>query len=110
MSLLRIVFAAAVLAAVLSLPHQAEAGPRVSFGYYGPGVSIYVGPRPYYPPYYYRPYYGPYYYQPYYAPRRYYVPRRSYSSRCAKWRSRCARRWGYGGRNYRGCLRYHRCR
>ena len=97
-----VLFAAAVLLAVCGMSKSADAKPRVSFGYYGPGVSIYVGPRPYY-------YYRPYYYRPYYY-RPYYVPRRIYRSRCAKWRARCRRNWGYGGRNYRGCLRYHRCR
>lgn len=102
-----VLFAAALLLAVCGMSKSAEARSRVSFGYYGSGFSFYVGPRPhyYYRPYYYRPYYyRPYYYRPYYA------PRRSYSSRCSKWRYRCRRNWGYGGRNYRGCLRYHRCR
>ncbi len=100
------VFAATLLLAVCGMSKPADAGPRVGFGYYGPGLSIYVGPRPYY----YRPYYyQPYYYRPYYS-RPYYAPRPTYRSRCSRWRSRCARNWGYGGRNYRGCMRYHRCR
>jgi len=28
---------------------------------------------------------------------------------CGYWSRRCARNWGYGGRNYRGCMRYHGC-
>ncbi len=29
---------------------------------------------------------------------------------CRHWRHRCARNWGHGNRNYRGCMRYHGCR
>jgi len=28
---------------------------------------------------------------------------------CRHWSRRCARNWGYGGKNYRGCMRYHGC-
>lgn len=39
---------------------------------------------------------------------------RSYRSRrrgdrCDYWSRRCEDNWGYGGSNYRGCLRYHGC-
>ncbi len=102
-----VLVAAAVLFAFSAANEPAEARPYgYSFGYYGPGVSIYVGPRPYYRPYY---YYGPppvYRYRP--APR--YYSYRAAPSRCARWSNRCSRRWGYGNRNYRGCMRYHRCR
>lgn len=29
--------------------------------------------------------------------------------RCDYWSRRCVDNWGYGGANYRGCLRYHGC-
>ena len=55
-----------------------------------------------------------FYYNP--APRRYYnyypKPRRSYrrqESYCSYWSRRCAANWGYGGRNYRGCMKYYGC-
>lgn len=101
-----VLVAAAVLFAVSAATKPAEARPYgYSFGYYGPGVSIYVGPRPYYRPYYYSP--PPVYrYRP--APR--YYRYRAAPSRCTHWSNRCSRRWGYGNRNYRGCMRYHRCR
>lgn len=28
---------------------------------------------------------------------------------CRYWSRRCADNWGYGGSNYRGCMRYHGC-
>jgi len=28
---------------------------------------------------------------------------------CRYWSRRCAHNWGYGGKNYRGCMRYHGC-
>lgn len=105
MRIISVLFATTVLLAVALTPRAAEARSGIGFGYYGPGVSIYVGPRYRY----YRPY--PYYYRPYYRPyRRYYAPRRAYGGRCAKWSRRCAANWGYRNRNYYGCLRYHRCR
>ncbi len=112
MNFLKIMFAVAALLAFGSAAERAEARSSFSFGYYGPGVSIHVGR---YPGYYYRPhYYRPYYYRPYYyPPRRYYRPytyRRSYSGRCGRWSRRCAANWGHRGRNYNGCMRYHRCR
>jgi hypothetical protein len=53
----------------------------------------------------------------YYGNRRYYQPRRYRSNRsyrrrggrCGYWSQRCINNWGYGGPNYRGCLRYHGC-
>ena len=53
-----------------------------------------------------------FYYVP--APRYYYNPRprRSYrrqESYCSYWSRRCAANWGYGGPDYRGCMRYYRC-
>lgn len=29
--------------------------------------------------------------------------------RCDYWSNRCEDNWGYGGSNYRGCMRYHGC-
>ena len=56
-------------------------------------------------------YYSPsprYYYAP--RPRRYYNPRpRARRGSCAYWSDRCAANWGYGGPDYRGCMRYYRC-
>ena len=113
MKFTKILLAATLLLAVNSATERAEARSYVSFGYYGPGIGIHVGHYPYYG--YYSPYYyRPYYYRPYYSYRRYYsrpyTYRRSYSSRCSRWSRRCAANWGYGGRNYRGCMKYHRCR
>ena len=55
---------------------------------------------------------GYYLYVP--SPRRYYNPRprRNYqpSRSCAYWSDRCAANWGYGGANYRGCMKYYNCR
>jgi len=71
----------------------------------GVGFHLYIGPR-------HRYYRRHYYYRPYYYRRRYYrrrYHRRRYG-RCGYWSKRCARNWGYGGKNYRGCLRYHGCR
>ncbi|RIA55083.1 hypothetical protein [Dichotomicrobium thermohalophilum] len=42
-----------------------------------------------------------------YRHRRYYRSR--HRGRCDYWSRRCANNWGYGGANYRGCLRYHGC-
>lgn len=42
-----------------------------------------------------------------YRHRRYYRSR--HHGRCGYWSRRCADNWGYGGNNYRGCLRYHGC-
>ena len=52
------------------------------------------------------------------APRRYYnyyypQPRRTYRRQdnyCSYWSRRCAANWGYGGPDYRGCMRYYNCR
>jgi hypothetical protein len=68
-------FVVALGAAFVTLsPNSAEAGWR-RWGYWGPGVNVYVGPRwGYYGPRYYRPYayYGysyPYAYYPYWRGR-----------------------------------------
>jgi len=72
----------------------------------GVGFHLYIGPRH---RYYRRRYYHRRYYRPrYYRGRRYGYGRRY--GRCGYWRKRCARNWGYGGSNFRGCLRYHGCR
>jgi hypothetical protein len=39
--------------------------------------------------------------------RRYHRSRRR--GGCSYWSRRCAHNWGYGGSNYRGCMRYHGC-
>ena len=72
-------------------------GRRFRRGYYG-GPYIGFG-APYY--------YGGYPYG-YYRPR----VRRSYrgSRSCRRAHSACVRRWGYGGGNYAGCMRYEGCR
>ena len=113
MTFLRAAVVVAALVLAFGLPTKSQATAYFSFGYYGPGITFYGGHYPYYYyPYYYRPY--PYYYgyrYRYHRPyryRRYY--KRRYAGRCSRWRSRCAANWGYGGSNYRGCLRYHRCR
>ena len=74
-------------------------GPYLGFGapfYYG-GFYPYYGYYPY-------DYYDDYYYQP--PVRRVYRGSRS----CRRVHRACVRRWGYGGANYRGCMRYDRCR
>ncbi|MGC1711995.1 MAG: sulfur globule protein precursor [Methyloceanibacter sp.] len=67
---------ALVLAFVTLSPNSAEAGWRRGWGWGGPGVNVYVGPRyGYYGPRYYRPYaYAsnyPYAYYPYWRGRYY---------------------------------------
>ena len=107
------VLALALTLTAMSVPGSAPAfagsNSYLSFGFSGPRVSFDYRRYPRYRNYGYGPYYGPRYYS---APR-YYTPYRSYNTRrgrsCSYWRARCAKSWGYGGRNYRGCLRYHRC-
>jgi hypothetical protein len=70
----------------------------------GVGFHLYIGPR--YRRY--RRYHRPRRYRRYYRGRHYGRGRRY--GRCGYWRKRCARNWGYGGSNFRGCLRYHGCR
>jgi hypothetical protein len=73
--------------------------------------------RPYYGPRYRYPRYGyPHYYRGYYYPRIWwgapgpvYMPPPGYGGYCARWSNRCASRWGYRNRDYRGCMRYHGC-
>jgi hypothetical protein len=106
-----------ILMAVLALfffagqpadPAEARSRTYYSFSHSGGGVSVTVGRAP-----------------RYYAQRRYYrVPRRGYYYRsrrprvrayrravraCNYWHRRCGANWGYRGRNYRGCMRYHGC-
>lgn len=88
MKLISVAFAVAVLLASV-WPTEADARHRhghFSFGFYGPGIDIFVG----------RPYYRPY--------RSY---RRAFRA-CRKWSRRCSRNWGYG-RDFHGCMRYHGC-
>lgn len=78
-------------------------------GFYG-GPFIGFGAPYYYGGYY--PYYDDYSYgydDYYYRPRR---VRRAYrgSRSCRRTHRACVRNWGYGGGNYRGCMRYDRCR
>lgn len=118
MRFVRVAVVAAALAVAFALPSKSEAKTYLSFGYYGPGVSFYAGHYPYYYyPYRYRPYYyygyRPRYYRYRYSYRRSYRYRRyarRYRGRCARWSRRCAANWGYGGNDYRGCMRYHGCR
>jgi len=73
------------------------------------GVRIYIGPRyRHYRRYRYRRYHRPRVYHRYYLGHRYGYGRRY--GRCGYWSRRCAANWGYGGSNYRGCLKYHGCR
>jgi len=105
---LAIVLAAIAVLATSAAPQSAEARSYFSFRYSGPGFSFEVGRYPYYAPY------SPYYYgYPVYRPRprtyfRFSVRPRGGS--CSYWGGRCAGNWGYGGANYRGCLRYYGCR
>lgn len=43
------------------------------------------------------------------TPHHYYTPRRYYGGSCDYWAQMCASNWGYGNRNYYGCMRYHGC-
>ncbi len=71
-------------------------GPSI---YFGIGSPYYYGGYPYY-------YGSPYYYRP--RVRRY----RHYGGggRCTRAHRACVARWGYGGGNYAGCMRYEGCR
>ncbi|MEM8876979.1 MAG: hypothetical protein AAGD23_03805 [Pseudomonadota bacterium] len=102
--------AALLFAGLPSDPAEARSRTYYSFSYSGGSIGVTVGRAPRY----------------YYAPRRryyqYYVPRRSYyryrrtrarvyrrsGGSCGYWHNRCVANWGYG-KNYRGCMRYHRC-
>jgi hypothetical protein len=75
---------------------------------YGLGYPYYYGGYPY-------GYYGGYpygYYDDYYYRPRIRRSRRSYrgSRSCRRAHRACVSRWGYGGGNYDGCMRYERCR
>jgi hypothetical protein len=78
--------------------HRRHWGGGPSF-YFGLGSPYYYGGYPYY-------YGSPYYYRP--RVRRY----RHYGGggRCARAHRACVARWGYGGGNYDGCMRYENCR
>jgi hypothetical protein len=94
------VVAVTVMLAVLA-GHSPAAKADTSFGFYvgRPGFSFYFDRAPRYR---YRPYY--------YAPRPYYRAPRSYRARsCDYWSARCGANWGYGNKNYRGCMRYYGC-
>lgn len=54
-------------------------------------------------------YFGTPYYYGYYPYYRYRYRRFRRAGRCGYWHRRCARNWGYGNANYRGCMRYHGC-
>lgn len=104
MKLATSIFAAGVLASAgaLTVPQQAEAGSR-SFSLHAPGVHLHIGRGHYRDRYYGSRYYRPYTYS------RPYAYSRPGPSRCGHWSSRCADNWGYGNRNWRGCMRYHGC-
>ncbi len=120
MKFLRVLTVMAALVVVCGSSKPSQATGYYSFGYYGPGISIYTGhyPRHYYPHHYYRHgyYYGhqPYYYghRKRYTKRRYRRSHRyrKYAGRCSRWSRRCSANWGYGNRDYRGCMKYHGCR
>lgn len=111
MKIAKVVFVAAVLVFACGSAKDADAKAYFSFGYYGPGITFYGGHHPRYYPYgYYYPYYygyRPYRYRPRYRYRRH--RHRRYGGRCGYWSGRCADNWGYGGADYRGCLKYHGC-
>lgn len=130
MKFVRIMLMAAVLGLSSASPEPAEAKTYFSFGYYGPGISIYTGHYPryygyygyrrhrYYSPYDYRPYYGGYRpsyydsYRPTYDSYSYTRPKRyrKYGGNCSRWSKRCGANWGYGNSDYIGCMKYHSCR
>ena len=108
MKLLRVAVIAAALALAFGLSDRAEAKTWFSFGYCGPGITVYSG---HYPRYYHSRYYHPRHrYRYRYRYRRPYRRYRTFGGRCARWSRACAANWGYGGPSYRGCLRYHGCR
>lgn len=105
--------ASAAMAAPADTPAMTTARSTASVtiepaGYYRP----YYGPRYRYPRYGYPHYYRGYYYPrvwwgapAYVPPPRVVIP----AGRCARWANACAANWGYGNRDYYGCLRYHGC-
>lgn len=99
------VAAAVMVLALAGAGSPAEAG---GFDLYvgSPGFSFGFGG---YSRYYYDD--DPYHILPYPYPRypRYYQSPRNQGGRCAYWSRRCAANWGYGNRNYRGCMRYYGC-
>lgn len=106
MKVMAIAFAAglALAAGAVALPQSAEAGKRGHFSLASTGFSLYIGRGHYYSPYYHRRHY---YHRRYYRP----APRyRARPSRCQHWSRKCAANWGYGNKNWRGCMRYHGCR
>lgn len=90
---------------IVAMPDSAAARDNTyfSFRFGGPGFGFSVGRYPRYYPYYYR---SPY---RYYGYRRYPSYRYSPGPSCSYWARRCAENWGYGGPDYRGCLRYQGC-
>ena len=100
-------FTARLMAAAIMLlmlgGDLAPAKAQTDFGLYvgRPGFSLYFGRNPGYR-------YAPYRYYDY---NRYYTPAPQYRpGRCEYWSRRCAASWGYGNKDYRGCMRYHGCR
>jgi len=101
-----LVAAAVALLALAGAGSPAEARNGFSLYIGGPGFSFGFGG---YPRYYYDD--DPYHILPYPYPRypRYYQSPRNQGGGCAYWSRRCAANWGYGNRNYRGCMRYYGC-
>lgn len=93
---------AALLAApaLMAGPTPAKAGGGFGFSIHKPGFSLHIGKHRRY-----RRHYGPRIHLRKHYRKRYH--RRA--GRCGYWKRKCARNWGYGGRSYRGCMRYHGC-
>ena len=104
----------------LALPTGANAArgdfdfPGNGYRYYsGSGVGVYWGYGPRYRTY--RTYPRRYYYRSSPSINLYIYPSRPRSvyrsgSRCSYWSQRCGANWGYNNANYRGCMRYYKCR
>jgi len=92
--------ALATPAQMLALDQHVSASQQRNLSKADVRFHLYLGPR--------HRYYRRYHYYRYRPYRRRYYYRRHRS--CSYWRRQCIRNWGYGNRNYYGCMRYHGCR
>jgi len=112
MKILKVVLVLAALAFAYGSVEDAEATGYFRYGHFGPRITFYGGHRPFYYPYYRYPHHYLYGYKRRYKQhrKRHSPARYSKGGQCIYWSERCVKRWGEGGADYRGCMRYHGCR